>query len=76
MPEAELDRVLAPVFSGVLEPSELRVPHANGALDETADPVAIGFEYTVELRGCPETKPLYQKTLSHMRGRAKNGLTG
>ena len=49
MPEAELDRVLAPVFSGVLEPSELRVPHANGALDETADPVAIGFEYTVEL---------------------------
>src|SRR4029450_7102237 len=49
MPEAELDRVLAPVFSGVLEPSEIRVPYADGALDETADPVAIGFEYTVEL---------------------------
>jgi transposase len=44
MPEAELDRVLAPVLSGVLEPSESRVPHADGALDETADPVAIGFE--------------------------------
>lgn len=49
-PEAELDRVLAPVFSGVLEPSALRGPHANGALDEPADPVAIGFAYTVEVR--------------------------
>ena len=50
MPEAELDRVLAPVFRGGLAPSEIRVPHADGALDETADPVAIGFAYTVELR--------------------------
>ena len=49
MPEAELDRVLAPVFSGAIEPSEIRLPHADGVLDETADPVAIGFEYTVEL---------------------------
>ena len=49
MPEAELDRVLAPVFSGVLEPSEIRLPNADDALDETANPVAIGFEYTVEL---------------------------
>ena len=46
---AKLDHVLAPVFSGVLEPSEIRWPNADGALDETADPVAIGFEYTVEL---------------------------
>ena len=46
-PEAERDRVLAPVCSGVLEPSEIRVPHADGALAETADPVAMGFEYTV-----------------------------
>lgn len=49
MPAAELDHVLAPVFSGVLEPSESRLPNADGALDETADPVAIGFAYTVEL---------------------------
>ena len=49
MPAAKLDHVLAPGFSGVLEPSEIRLPNADGALDETADPVAIGFEYTVEL---------------------------
>jgi transposase len=49
MPEAELDRVLAPIWSGVLEPRVIYVPHANGTLDETTDPVAIGVEYTVEL---------------------------
>src|SRR6266478_5718586 len=49
MPEAELDRVLEPVFRGALEPSEIRLPNADGVLDETADPVAIGFEYPVEL---------------------------
>src|SRR5262244_1698034 len=37
MPDAELDRVLAPVFSGAIEPSEIRLPHADGVLDETAD---------------------------------------
>jgi transposase len=49
MPEAELDRVLDPVFRGVLKPSELRLPQATSALDETDDPVAIGFAYTVAL---------------------------
>ena len=49
MPEAELDRVLAPVWSGVLEPRAIHVPNANGTPEETADPVAIGFAYTVEL---------------------------
>jgi len=49
IPEAELDRVLDPVFRDVLEPSAIRLPNADGALDETADPVAIGFVYTVEL---------------------------
>jgi transposase len=49
MPEAELDRVLAPVFRGALEPREIRLPNADGVLDETDDPVAIGFTYTVEL---------------------------
>ena len=49
MPEAELDRVLDPVFREVLEPSAIRLPNADGALDETDDPVAMGFVYTVEL---------------------------
>jgi transposase len=49
MPEAELDRVLAPVFRGALEPSAIRLPQADGARDKTADPVAVGFAYTVEL---------------------------
>jgi transposase len=49
MPEAELDRVLAPVFRDALIPSEIRLPPADGTLDETDDPVAIGFAYTVEL---------------------------
>ncbi len=49
MPEADLARVLAPVFSGALEPRAIRLPTADGALEETDDPVAIGFAYTVEL---------------------------
>jgi transposase len=48
MPEAELDRVLDPVFREVIEPSAIRLPNADGALDETDDPVAMGFVYTVE----------------------------
>jgi transposase len=53
MPEADLARVLDPVFSGALEPRELRLPTADGTLAETDDPVAIGFEYTVE-RSAPD----------------------
>ena len=49
MPEAALDRVLAPVFCDALKPSAIRVPNADGAIAETDDPVAIGFAYTVEL---------------------------
>ena len=49
MPDAELDRVLDPVFRDVLEPSAIRLPNADGAFDETAAPVAMGFVYTVEL---------------------------
>src|SRR5919198_2547187 len=49
MPEAELDRVLAPVLSGALEPVAIRLPNADGQRDKADDPVAIGFEYTVEL---------------------------
>jgi len=48
MPEAELDRLLEPVFSGDLKPAEIRLPNADGQIDETDDAVAIGFEYTVE----------------------------
>jgi transposase len=49
MPDAELDRVLDPVFREVLAPSAIRLPNADGVLDETDHPVAIGFVYTVEL---------------------------
>jgi transposase len=49
MPEAALARVLDPVFRGALEPSAIRLPTADGALAETDDRVAIGFEYTIEL---------------------------
>src|SRR5215218_9187908 len=49
MPDAELDRVLDPVFRELLAPSAIRLPNADGVLDETADPVAMGFVYTVAL---------------------------
>jgi transposase len=49
LPEADLARVLAPVFSGALKPREIRLPTADGAIAETDDPVAIGFAYPVEL---------------------------
>src|SRR5512133_2254644 len=49
MPEAELDRVLAPVLGDTLAPSAIRLPNADGACDETDAPVAMGFTYTVEL---------------------------
>jgi transposase len=49
MPEAELARVLAPIFRGVLEPREICLPNAYGERDETDAPVAVGFTYTVEL---------------------------
>ena len=49
MPDAELDRVLDPVLRNALEPSAIRLPNADGALDETDDPVAMGFVYTVDL---------------------------
>jgi transposase len=48
-PEADLARVLDPVLSGALESREIRLPNADGKRDETDDPVAIGFAYTVEL---------------------------
>lgn len=48
MPEAELDRLLEPVFSGESKPAQIRLPTTDGQIDETDDAVAIGFEYTVE----------------------------
>jgi len=53
MPDAALDRVLDPVFRAVLEPSALRLPNADGVLDETGDPVAMGCSSTVE-RSAPD----------------------
>jgi len=56
-PEAELDRGLAPVLSGAIEPSAIRLPHADGVRDETAAPVAMGFAYTVELSALEHAGP-------------------
>jgi hypothetical protein len=33
-------------------------------------------KYQCKLRGCLETKPLYEKELCHIQGKAKNRLTG
>src|SRR2546430_6214895 len=49
MPEAELDCILDPVLRDAFAPSAIRLPHADGTLDETDEPVAVGFTYTVEL---------------------------
>jgi len=49
MPAADLACVLAPILSGALEPQAIRFPPGDGALEETDEPVAIGFEYTIEL---------------------------
>jgi transposase len=51
LPDAELERLLAPVFSSVLIPLDIRLPNANGQIDETDDPVAVGFTATCEQRG-------------------------
>jgi transposase len=56
-PEAELDRVLDPVFREVLKPSAICLPNADGALDEPDEPVALGFVYTVERRAPDHSGP-------------------
>ncbi len=65
-PEAALAPVLAPVFRGAIEPRAIRVPHADGVLDETDDPVALGFAYTVA-RSAPDpsgqTCPWHERRL-------------
>ena len=48
MPDAELTRT-RPVFREVLAPSAIRLPNADGVLDETDNPVAMGLVYTVAL---------------------------
>jgi transposase len=48
VPPAELDRLLDPVFTGMLQPMDIRLPNAHGPIEEMDDPVAVGFAYTVE----------------------------
>src|SRR5437899_3188152 len=48
VPEAELDRLLDPVFTGMLQPTDIRLPNAHGQIEDMDDPVAVGFAYTVE----------------------------
>jgi transposase len=56
-PEAEFARVLAPVWSGALEPRALRWPTADGAPEETEAPVALGFADMVELHAPAHSGP-------------------
>lgn len=58
LPAEELDRLLEPVFNGTLVPAEIRLPNADGEIDETDAPVAVGFEYTVEQSGRDQAKQL------------------
>jgi len=51
LPAEELDRWLDPVFNGRLVPTAIHVSHADGATDETDEPVAVGFAYTREQSG-------------------------
>jgi transposase len=58
LPDAELDRLLAPVFSGALIPRDIRLPNADGQSDETDDPVAVGFVDTREQSGQDQNKKM------------------
>jgi transposase len=49
--EAELDALLAPVFDGTQPTIDLRLPNGAGAIEQTDEPVALGFERTVEQHG-------------------------
>ena len=51
IPEAELDLVLEPVFTGLQPLAEVRLAHADEHAADTTDPVAVGFEYTVAQSG-------------------------
>jgi transposase len=46
-PPAECDRLLAPVFTGMRQPTDLRLPNAHGPMEAMDDPVAVGLAYTV-----------------------------
>jgi transposase len=48
VPPAELDRLRNPVFTGRLQPTDIRLPNAHGPIEAMDDPVAVGFAYTVE----------------------------
>jgi transposase len=59
LPDGELDQLLAPVFSGALIPLDIRLPNADGQIDETDDPVAVGFATTKEQRGQDQNKKIH-----------------
>src|SRR3989454_7436570 len=53
--EAELDHLLALVFDGTQPTMDLRLPHGEGRIDATDEPVALGFEQTIEQKGPDQT---------------------
>jgi hypothetical protein len=78
---------LVRVLQGFGRPQHRRPPHdttrRTGSYSKTRRYTSAGrngrvgrkFTYLFSLRGCLETKPLSEKILGHMRGKAKNGLT-
>ena len=56
VPAAELDRWLEPVFDGRLAPAAIRLLHVDGETDDSDEPVAVGFEHTIEQRGVDQAK--------------------
>ena len=53
--EAELDHLLAPVFDGTQPTMDLRLPHGEGRIEATDEPVALGLEQTIEQKGPDQT---------------------
>jgi transposase len=58
LPEAELARLLASVFSGEVTPLDIRLPNADGQIAKTDDPVAVGFADTLEPSGQDQAKQM------------------
>src|SRR5712691_4981026 len=47
VPPAERDRLRDPVFTGMRQPTDIRLPNAHGQIEAMDDPVAVSFADTV-----------------------------
>lgn len=58
LPEAARDRLLASVCSGERTPLDIRLPNADGQIDQTDDPVAVGFANPLAQSGQDQAKQM------------------